>query len=172
MSLVAESLISEPVRQEIEHWMKKYPPERKQSALLIALRLVQEQNGGWLSLELLDAVADFLDLPKIAVYEVATFYSMYDLKPVGKHKIDVCNNISCLLNQSEKIIEHLEERLEIRLGETTADGLFTLNEVECLAACIYAPVLQLDDKEYVENLTIEKIDALIERIRALEAGNV
>ncbi len=169
MSEVKELLISAPVRAEIEQWMRKYPPERKRSALLFALRRVQEQNGGWLSVELMDAVADFLELPKIAVYEVATFYSMYDLKPVGRHKIDVCNNISCMLNDSEKIIEHLEQRLGIGVGETSADGLFTLNEVECLAACVHAPVLQLDDTVYYENMSLEKVDALIDEIRAVEA---
>lgn len=165
------SLISEPVRQEIDRWLTKYPPDRKRSALLIALRLVQEQNQGWLSVELMDAVADYLDLPKIAVYEVVSFYSMYERAPIGRHKLSVCNSISCMLNGSEKIIEHIEDRLGIRVNETTADGMFTLKEVECLAACVDAPVLQHNDRKYHERLTIEKIDQLIDQIRAEEANH-
>ncbi len=165
------SLISKPVREEIDRWLKKYPPDQKRSASLIALRLVQEQNGGWLTLELMDAVAEYLGLPKIAIYEVATFYSMYDLKPVGRHKIGVCNSISCMLNGSEKIIEHLEHRLGIKVGETSPDGLFTLKEAECLAACANAPMLQVDNREYHEDLTIKKVDEIIDKILHEEASD-
>lgn len=165
------SLISKPVRDEIDAWLLKYPPDRKRSALLYALRLVQEQNGGWLSVELMDAVADYLDLPKIAVYEVVSFYTMYETKPVGRHKIAVCNSISCMLKGSENIIEHLEHKLEIKVGETTTDGMFYLKEVECLAACVGAPMLQLDDRAYHENLTCEKVDALLEEIKQTEVAH-
>lgn len=165
------SLISQPVRAEIDRWLTKYPPDRKRSAVLIALRLVQEQNGGWLSVELMDAVADYLDLAKIAVYEVVSFYSMYETKPVGKHKIAVCNSISCMLNGSEQILHHLENSLNIKVGETTTDGLFTLKEVECLAACVGAPMLQLDDRAYHEHLTKEKLDQLLDEIRQKEGVN-
>ena len=159
------NLISSVAQKEIDHWLTKYPADRHRSALLIALRLVQEENRGWLTTAHMDAVAEYLHLPTIAVYEVATFYKMYNLKPVGKHRIAVCNNISCMLNGSQEIIEHLEDRLGIKAGETTEDGCFTLKETECLAACVQAPVLQVYDKDYYENLTLDKIDALIAKLR-------
>jgi NADH-quinone oxidoreductase subunit E len=158
-------LISTAAKQEIDQWLTKYPPDQKRSALLIALRLVQEEHGGWLTTQHMDAVAEYLDLPKIAVYEVATFYKMYNLKPVGKNRIAVCNNISCMLNGSANIIEHLEDKLGIKAGETTEDGCFTLKETECLAACVHAPVLQVNDKDYYENLTLDKIDTLIAKLK-------
>lgn len=151
--------LSSAIRAEVDRWIAKYPPERKSSAVMAALRLVQEHHG-WLSTELLDAVADYLEMPPIAVYEVATFYSMYDLKPVGRHKICVCTNISCLLNGADHIVEHLERRLGIQLGETTPDGRFTLKEVECLCACAGAPMMQVD-KTYHEHLTPAKVDEIL-----------
>ncbi|GAB4358642.1 MAG: NADH-quinone oxidoreductase subunit NuoE [Gammaproteobacteria bacterium] len=154
-------LINADSRAEIDRWIAKYPADQKQSAVMAALRIVQEQNGGWLTTELMDAVAEYLEMPPIAVYEVATFYSMYELKPVGKHKLCVCTNISCMLRGSEKIVEHLESRLGIKMGETTGDGKFTLKEVECLGACVNAPMLQLGN-EYHENLTPESVDALLD----------
>lgn len=160
--------ISKAVQQEIDRWLTKYPPEQKRSGLLYALRLVQEENGGWLSTELMDAVADYLDLPKTAVYEVATFYKMYELKPVGKHKIAVCNSISCMLNGSEKILEHLQYKLGVEINGTSADGKFLLKEAECLAACVAAPVVQIDDRDYHEQVTPEKIDTLLEQMRQTE----
>lgn len=163
------ALISPPVQAEIDRWLTKFPPERKRSAVLIALRLVQEQNGGWLSIELMDAVAVYLDLPAIAVYEVVSFYTMFTTKPTGKHKIAVCNSISCMLNGAERLIHHLEHRLKIAEGETSADGLFTLKEVECLAACVGAPAVQIDDRDYYENVTCEQMDALLDAIRQQEA---
>lgn len=153
-------VISEQAKKVIDEWLVKYPPERKQSAVLTALRVVQEENGGWLTTEHMDAVADYLGMPNIAVYEVATFYSMFDLKPVGKHKIYVCTNISCMLCGSKEIVEHLKNRLGVGLGETTADNKFTLKEAECLAACGGAPVMQVD-KTYYENLTPDKIDTVL-----------
>lgn len=170
MSGVME-LIQPETRQQIDAWIRKFPPERKRSALLPALRLLQKQNSGWLSIELLNAAADYLDLPKIAVYEVASFYSMYDLKPVGRHKIAVCNSISCYLRGSEKILHHLETKLGVKPGETTADGMFTLKEVECLAACVAAPMLQIDEQQYHENLTLEKVDALLADLRQKEGSH-
>ena len=165
----ASTGIRPSTRDEIDRWLLKYPADQKRSALLIALRLVQEDNGGWLSTELMDAVAEYLELPKAAVYEVATFYKMYDLKPVGRHKIAVCHSISCLLNGSEKILAHLEHRLGIKPGETTADGLFTLKAVECLAACVCAPAMQIDDRCYHENLTPEKVDAILDTMKKAES---
>lgn len=154
-------ILSEKICREIDHWTSKYPPERKQSAVLPALLAAQEENKGWLSTDILDAVADYLDMPRIAVYEVATFYSMYDLKPVGRHKIYLCTNVSCMLSGSKKIADHLKKRLGVRFGETTTDGKFTLKEAECLAACAGAPMFQID-KEYYENLTPEKVDEILD----------
>lgn len=148
---------------EIDHWIAKFPSQWKQSALLQALRIVQDEHG-WLSNELMEAVAEYLGIPKIAVFEVATFYSMYNLKPVGKHKIEVCTNISCMLNDSEKIMMHLEKRLGIKVNETTADGKFTLKGVECLGACVNAPVCQIG-RHYHEHLTPEKIDGILEELK-------
>lgn len=147
---------------KIDTWCAKFPDDQRQSAVLSALHIVQEEHG-WLTKPLMNAVADYLCMPRIAVYEVATFYSMYSLKPVGKHKICVCTNISCLLCGSQQIIDHLHKRLGIKPGETSADGKFTLQEVECLAACTKAPVLQLD-KDYHENLTPEKIDQILSEV--------
>ena len=153
-------LINVESKQDIDHWLAKYPEDQKQSAVMAALRIVQDQNGGWLTLELMDAVADYLDMDKIHVYEVATFYSMYEHKPVGKHKICVCTNLSCMSCGSGKIVEHLEEKLHIKLGETTEDKQFTLKEVECLGACSGAPMFQIGE-HYYENLTPEKIDEIL-----------
>ena len=155
------SLFSDKVRAEIDKWIAKYPPEWKQSAVMAALRVVQDDNGGWLSRELLDDVAHYLDMPAIAVYEVATFYSMFELKPVGRNKVCVCTNVSCMINGSDKIVEHMEQKLGIKLGETTGDGKVTLKEVECLGACGGAPMFQIGNK-YYENLTPELVDAILE----------
>ncbi len=154
-------LLSAASRAEIDRWIAKYPPERRQSAVMAALRIAQEQNGGWLTQELMDGVAAYLGMPPIAVYEVATFYSMYELEPVGRHKICVCTNISCMLRGSEEVVAHLEKRLGIKLGETTADGRFTLKEVECLGACVNAPVMQVA-KQYHEQLTPEVLDSILD----------
>jgi NADH-quinone oxidoreductase subunit E len=164
------SLISAEVCAEIDRWLTKYPADRKRSAVLIALRLVQEQNGGWLTTELMDAVAEYLQLAKIAVYEVASFYSMYEHKPVGKYKIAVCNSLPCMLRGSENIIHHLEKRLCIKEGETTPDGRYTLKEAECLAACVNAPMLQINFRDIHEDLTVEKVDAMLADIDSKEAS--
>jgi NADH-quinone oxidoreductase subunit E len=156
-------ILSDDVKQKIDAWREKFPPEQARSALLYALRVAQEEQG-WLSEPLMDAIAIHLSVPRIAVYEVATFYTMYDLKPVGRHKIGVCTNISCLLNGSEKIAAHLQKRLGVGFNETTADGKCYLQELECLAACAGAPALIIDDKHYHEHMTIEKIDALLETL--------
>ena len=154
-------LISEQSRADIDGWIKKYPEEQKRSAVMAALRIVQDQNNGHLTNDLMDAVAEYLDMPTIAVYEVATFYSMYELEPVGRHKICLCTNISCMLCGSDNIVEHLTQRLGITLGQTTPDGRFTLKEVECLGACVDAPMFQIGDT-YYGNLTAEKIDKILE----------
>lgn len=162
------SLISDETKDQIDRWLEKYPSNQKRSGVLHALRLVQEENNGWLTNDLMDAVAEYLGLPPIAVYEVATFYSMYDLKPVGRNKVKVCTSISCMLRGSDKIISHLRNRLGVNMGETTPDGIFTLKEVECLAACGNAPALQINDKNYYEDITPEKIDIILDEIQARE----
>lgn len=159
---ILENLLSDKAKQQIDHWIKKYPKEQKQSAVLPALHIVQDENGGWLSEPLMRAVAEYLGMPDVAVYEVATFYNMYDLKPVGRHKILVCTNISCMLSGCEKIVDHLKKKLNVEFGETTEDGRFTLKEVECMAACTTAPMVQID-KDYHESLTTEKLDQILEK---------
>ena len=158
-----QDLLTEASRIEIDHWIAKYPEDQKQSAVMAALRIAQEQNDGWLSEELIQAVANYLGMPRIAVYEVATFYAMYELKPVGRHKICVCNSISCMLNGSEQIIDYLKQKLGVELGEVTADGKFSIKEVECLGACVGAPMCMIG-KTYYENLTPERIDRLLDEL--------
>jgi len=146
---------------DIDHWIAKYPVDQKQSAVMSTLRIVQEAHGH-LTPELMDAVADYLDMPSIAVYEVASFYTMYEHKPVGKHLINVCTNISCLLRDSRGVVDYLQKKLDVHLGETTTDGRFTLRAVECLGACVNAPMMQVD-KDYHENLTTESIDKVLDQ---------
>ncbi len=155
--ITAESLA------EIDLNVAKYPADHKESACMPALRIVQDQNGGWLTNDLMDAIAEYLEMPAIAVYEVATFYSMYEHKPVGRNKISVCTNISCLLNGSDAIVSHLNNKLDIKFGEITTDGKFSLKEVECLGACSGAPMMQIG-RDYHENLTPEKIDAILDSL--------
>lgn len=148
--------------QDINHWIAKYPACQKQSAVMSALRIVQEEHH-YLSTELMDAVADYLEMPAIAVYEVASFYTMYETKPIGRHLINVCTNISCKLKDSDALVAHLEKKLAIKLGETTEDGRFTLRSVECLGACVHAPMMQVD-KNYHEHLTsAESIEQVLEQ---------
>lgn len=148
------------VTKQIDAFIAKFPGDQRQSAIISTLMLLQTQNGGWLTTELMDLAADYIGMPRIAVYEVASFYTLFDLQPVGRHKIYLCTNISCMLRGSEDIAAYLQEKLQIKFGETTADGRFTLKHAECLAACGGAPMLQLDDK-YHENLTYEKIDKIL-----------
>jgi NADH-quinone oxidoreductase subunit E len=163
MTETENNLLSSTVRAEIDRWLMRYPAEQKRSGVMQALMFAQEENGGWLTQELMAAVANYLNLPPIAVYEVASFYTMYNLKPVGKHVVNVCTNISCMLNGSENIIAYLQHRLGVGLNETTPDGKFTLREVECLAACAGAPMFQIN-KKYYEHLTPEKIDVILDEL--------
>lgn len=163
VKLASPDLLSKEVRDQIDHWLTKYPANQKQSAVIPALTIVQAANGGFLTNALMDAVAAYLSMPKIAVYEVATFYSMFERKPVGRHKICVCTNVSCMLSGSEQVVAHLKQKLKIGFGETTADGKFSLKEVECLAACGGAPMMQIG-RDYYENLTPEKIDAILNNL--------
>jgi NADH-quinone oxidoreductase subunit E len=153
-------LLSAKSRVEIDRWIAKYPPDYKRSAVMAALRIAQDQNGGWLSTDLIEAVAEYLEMPPVEVHEVATFYTMYDLKPVGRHKVCVCTNISCQLRGSDKIMEHLQKKLGVKVGETTPGGKFTLKEVECLGACVGAPMMMVDHT-YYEDLTPEKVDEIL-----------
>ena len=154
--------LSQGTREEIDRWVSKYPSDRKQSAILAALTKVQHENGGYLTTALMDAVAQYLGMPPIAVYEVASFYSMYELKPVGRHSISVCTNISCMLCGADDIVRHLEQRLGIKTGESTPDGrIYLKREEECLAACAAAPMMMVDHK-YFERLTPEKVDLIVD----------
>lgn len=162
-TLISLNLLSQNARSEIDAWLKKFPANQRQSAVIAALTIVQDENGGWLSTELMDAVAAYLGMPKIAVYEVASFYTMFELKPIGKHKISVCTNISCMLSGSKEIVDYLKTKLGIQLGETTNDGKFTLKSAECLAACTNAPMMQIG-RQYYENLNPNKIDEILETL--------
>ncbi|MDE3248190.1 MAG: NAD(P)H-dependent oxidoreductase subunit E [Bacteroidota bacterium] len=155
---------------EVRRLIARYPEGKQKSALLPVLHLAQETFGGWLSSETMDYVASLLQIEPIEVYEVATFYSMYNLKPVGKYMFEVCQTGPCMLNGSDDIIKYIGETLSIKPGETTADGLFTLKTVECLGACGYAPMMQMG-KHYREHLTKEKVDAIIAECRRNAAAN-
>lgn len=156
-----DELFTPEVRANIDAWVDKYPEGWQQSACMAALMYVQDMNGGHLTQALMDQVADYLDMPPIAVYEVATFYSMFEHKPVGRHKICLCTNISCMINGSDNILEHLRNRLGIGFGEVTADGKYSLKEVECLGACGGAPMMQIGHT-YYENLTSELVDQILD----------
>ena len=156
------ALLSEHTRHEIDGFIARFPLGRQRSATLSALRFAQEQNDGFLTAELMDGVAEYLRLPPIQVYEVATFYSMFETSPCGRHHISVCTNISCMLRGGEAILEHVEKRLGVKVGESTADGRFYLKrEEECLAACNGAPMMMVDHV-YFENLTPEKVDRILD----------
>lgn len=155
---------------EFKRLVSRYPADKQKSALLPVLHLAQESFGGWLSAETMDYVAELLNIKPIEVYEVATFYSMYNLKPVGKYMFEVCQTGPCMISGSDDIVEYIKEKLGIGIGETTADGMFTLKTVECLGACGYAPMMQLG-KHYKEHLTKEKVDAIIEECRKNAAAN-
>jgi NADH-quinone oxidoreductase subunit E len=165
-----EVKFSEEKLNKVKEIVAGYPEGKQKSALLPVLHLAQEENNGWLSVEAMDYVAELLRLKPIEVYEVATFYSMYNLKPVGKYIFEVCQTGPCMLNGSDQIIDYIKEKLGIGIGQTTADGLFTLKTVECLGACGYAPMMQMG-KFYKEHLTTEKIDQIIEDCRANAALN-
>ncbi len=159
------SVLSSETLAHIDHWLAKFPPDRRRSAVIQSLMAAQQQNGGWLTDELIAAVAKYLEIPAIWAYEVATFYSMFDLTPTGRNKVSICNNISCYLNGADKLIEHAEKKLGCKRGETSSDGRITLVcEEECLAACAGAPMLVLNG-HYHENLTIESFDRLIDELK-------
>jgi NADH-quinone oxidoreductase subunit E len=158
----SDSLLSEHVREEIEHWKARFPEDRQRSAVIGALHAVQHENDGYLTPELMDAVAEYLELPNIQVYEVATFYSMFQTKPVGRNNVAICTNVSCMLRGAEEIVEHVENKLGVRLGESTEDGrIYLKREEECLAACCGAPMMMVNH-EYYENLTKEQVDDILD----------
>jgi NADH-quinone oxidoreductase subunit E len=154
--------LSEHARDVIDSWIAKFPPDQKQSAVIAALTEVQHENGGYLTEALMDAVADYLGMPRIAVYEVASFYSMLETEPVGRHSISVCNNLTCMLRGGDEIIGYIEKKLDIKIGESTNDGrIFFKLEEECLAACCGAPMMMVDHV-YYENLTTDRVDEILD----------
>lgn len=157
-------MLSPEAMQKIDREIAKYPPEQRQSAVMSALAIVQDENG-YLTPELMDRVAEYLGMPAIAVYEVATFYAMYDLAPVGKYKLCICTNLPCALSGATEAAQHLKRRLGIGYGETTADGQFTLREGECFGACGDAPVVLVNNKKMLIGMTPERIDAWLARVR-------
>lgn len=161
MNMIA---FSDEKRKEADAIMARYPEGKQKSALLPLLHLAQQEFGGWLDVPVMDYVASLLQIEPIEVYEVATFYSMYNLKPVGRYLFEVCQTGPCMINGSDNIVQYIGEKLRIKPGETTADGMFTLKTVECLGACGYAPMMQMG-KVYREHLTKEKVDQIIEECR-------
>lgn len=161
----APMVLSPEALLKIDQAVAKYPPERKQSAVMAALTVAQDEKG-WLSTETLDFVAQYLGMPPIAVYEVASFYTMYDLKPVGRHKLTICTNLPCALQGASAAAAHLRRRLGIGFGETTADGRFTLKEGECMGACGDAPVVLHNNKKMLSWMTPEELDRLIDELKS------
>jgi NADH-quinone oxidoreductase subunit E len=159
------ALLSEHTRSEIDRWVQKFPPGRQRSAVITALHATQEQNQGFLTVELMDAVAEYLELQPVQVYEIASFYSMFEPHPCGRHHVSVCTNISCMLRGADDIVRHVEQKLGIKLGESTPDGrIYLKKEEECLAACTGAPMLMVDHV-YHENLTPEKVDRILDELK-------
>jgi len=158
-------LLSEDTRKEIDHWVAKFPPGRQRSASLAALRAAQQQNHGFLTPDLMDAVAEYLNLPPIQVYEVASFYSMFETHPCGRHHVSICTNISCMLNGAEELVAHAEARLGIKLNQSTPDGrIFLKQEEECLAACTGAPMMMVDHV-FHEHLTPAALDSILDALK-------
>ncbi len=156
------ALLSDHAKEVIEQWKSKFPEGRERSAVISALHVVQHENDGYLTAELMNAVADYLDLPTIQVYEVATFYSMFQTKPVGRHNVAICTNVSCMLRGSDEIVEHVEGKLGVRIGNSTDDGrIYLKREEECLAACCGAPMMMVNHK-YYENLTTDQVDEILD----------
>ncbi|MDJ0751672.1 MAG: NADH-quinone oxidoreductase subunit NuoE [Woeseiaceae bacterium] len=154
--------LSTHVKDEIDAWKVRFPADRQRSAVIRALHLVQHENSGFLTAEQMNAVADYLDLPTIQVYEVATFYSMFQTTPCGRNEVSICTNISCMLRGANDIVDHVENKLGIKLGESTDDGrIYLKREEECIAACVGAPAMQVNHK-YYENLSAEMVDEILD----------
>jgi NADH-quinone oxidoreductase subunit E len=158
-------LLTQATRHEIDEWVKKFPPGRQRSATISALRAAQEQNHGYLTADLMDAVAEYLNLPPVQVYEIASFYSMFETHPCGRHHVSICTNVSCMLNGAEDLVAHVEKKLGIKLNESTPDKrIFLKNEEECLAACTGAPMAMVDHV-FHEYLTPEKLDKILDDLK-------
>ena len=157
-------MISTKAKKQIDAWVAKYPEGRQSSAVMEALKIVQAENDNRLTSDTIQAVADYLDMPGIAAAEVATFYENYNHNPVGKHTIRFCHNISCMLNGADDLITHLEKKLGVKAGEVSSDGLVNVKKVECLGACVGAPMFQIGD-QYYENLTTDKIDEIVDGLK-------
>ncbi len=153
-------MLSAEAIKKIDYEITKYPADQRQAAVMSALRIVQTERG-WLSQECISEVAEYLRMPEIAAMEVATFYNMYDLEPVGKYKITVCTNISCMLRDSEAIVNHLQAKLDVGFNEVTSDGKFCLKEGECMGACSGAPLMTVNNHTMHENLTPESVDEIL-----------
>jgi NADH-quinone oxidoreductase subunit E len=160
-------MITEATKQRFAREVAKYPADQKQSAVMACLSIVQQEQG-WVSAESEAVIADYLDMPQIAVHEVTTFYNMYNQQPVGKYKLAVCTNLPCQLRRGQDALHHLEHKLGIAMGETTADGLFTLQQCECLGACADAPVMLVNDRSMCSFMDDEKLDQLVDGLRAAE----
>ena len=157
-------LLNQGIKEEIDKWVQKFPQGKQRSAIIASLHSVQRFNQGFLTAQLMNEVADYLDLPRIQVFEVATFYSMFNTQPVGVHEISICTNISCMLRGSDEILDHIQKRLSVKAGESTPDGkIFLKKEEECLAACTGAPMLMIDH-QYIENLNIKKVDEILDEL--------
>jgi len=162
MKAEAKIQLSEHAREEIDHWIAKFPQGKQRSAVIAALHIVQHENKGYLTQPLMDAVAEYLALEPVQVYEVATFYSMFETEPVGRHCVSVCTNVSCMLRGSDEIVAHIENKYGIKTGDSTEDGkIFLKVEEECLAACTGAPMMMVNHKFY-ENLTPAKVDEILD----------
>lgn len=155
-------VLSSDVKSEIDRWLARFPDDRKRSAVIGALHAAQHENNGYLTTEIMDSVAEYLGMPPIQVYEIGSFYSMFQTRPVGRHNVAICTNVSCMLRGADDLVEHVENKLGIRLGESTADGrIYLKREEECVAACCGAPMMMVDH-EYHENLTIERVDEILD----------
>lgn len=165
MGMSKVKFLTQHTRDEIDHWVKKFPAGRQRSASLSALRAAQEQNNGFLTPDLMDAVAEYLSLPPIQVYEVASFYSMFEIHPCGRHHVSICTNLSCMLNGAEALVAHAEKKLGCKLNESTADGrIFLKREEECLAACTGAPMMMVDHV-FHEYLTPARLDEILDELK-------
>ena len=154
--------LSSHIKEEIEHWKSRFPADRQRSAVISALHAVQHENKGFVTAEQMNAIAAYLELPMIQVYEVATFYSMFQTKEVGRNEVAICTNVACMLRGADDVVEHVEEKLGVKLGESTADGkVFLKREEECIAACCGAPAMMVNHK-YYENLTAEMVDEILD----------
>ena len=157
--------LSDKIKKEIDSIKNKFPDDQNKSSIIESLLIIQHENNGYLTNELIESLADYLNVQKIDVYEVATFYSMFSLKPIGKNIISVCTNVSCMLRNSDQIVNYIEKKLKVKIGESTKDNKFYLkDEMECLAACNGAPMMQVNHINY-ENLTYEKIDKILDGIK-------